>query len=175
MNDAINSHVIEGQTLEGFFASNLFAGLLLAGAVYFVYAIYWELTTGLSRRRLRAERGCQEILHENPYDVFGLNRFREIRARFKDHTVLEVGPARFAKNGNTFKSRVLGREIIMTIEPENLRTILATDFEHWHVGEHRKPCMQPVVGENSIVFVDGPAWKTVRTLYRPTFQQTLTR
>jgi len=51
---------------------------------------------------------------------------------------------------------VLGKTFVSTIEPENLKSVLATDFKNWRVGNERKKFLGPLLGEG-IFTSDGAA------------------
>jgi hypothetical protein len=50
---------------------------------------------------------------------------------------------------------------VFTIDPENMKTILSTDFEKWELGDRRKLMLQDLI-QNSIFVVDGKAWEHSR-------------
>jgi hypothetical protein len=52
-------------------------------------------------------------------------------------------------------------QIIFTIEPENIKTILATDFDNFELGQRRRTLMSHVIGPG-IFSNDGAAWKHSR-------------
>ena len=56
----------------------------------------------------------------------------------------------------------------MTIEPENIKAILSTNFKVWAMGDRRKAAFSPLLGKG-IFSVDGAAWQHSRDLLRPNF------
>ena len=56
----------------------------------------------------------------------------------------------------------------MTIEPENVKTMLATKFKDFSLGKGRKELFIPLLG-HGIFDTDGPAWERSRALIRPNF------
>ena len=54
---------------------------------------------------------------------------------------------------------------VMTIDPQNIDSILNTNFSLYSMG-HRGEYMGPLLGHHSILTVDGPEWKTRRTTVR---------
>ncbi|RAO64659.1 uncharacterized protein BHQ10_000671 [Talaromyces amestolkiae] len=73
--------------------------------------------------------------------------------------------------GNTFQT-ILGRTLIVTIEPENIRAILSRKFEDFDLGHFRNKSLEPLLG-TGIFTSDGEAWKHSRALVRPNFQRNL--
>lgn len=85
-------------------------------------------------------------------------------AAFKSHTFLAENYDRYQRMGvNTFSVVALGRKIHTTIEPENLKTIQATDFKKWGLGERRKVAFRPLLG-SGIFTEDGAHWQHSRSV-----------
>lgn len=61
--------------------------------------------------------------------------------------------------------------LISTTEPENLKSILATDFKSFELSQGRKQFLIPFLGEG-IFTTDGPAWQHSRDMLRPNFVRT---
>jgi hypothetical protein len=73
--------------------------------------------------------------------------------------MLKRSQERFAFVGrNTFEVLILGRSIVMTLEPENLKVIQALDHKKWHLGERRKTSFKPLLG-------DGKAFQSLDFLF----------
>lgn len=98
----------------------------VAGIAFFVYVVYnihWQLTIGAKRRRMIREKGCLPMKKLRTKDpIFGLDMFNQTRNSLKQHQLLNNQLLRF-KTGNTVTFPSLGRKIILTTEPENLKTI----------------------------------------------------
>lgn len=148
---------------------------LLAGAIilYTIYYLHWQLTVGANRRRMIRENGCKPIkLHpglNSPTErVFGTVIVRESMKAFKEHRLLEQAYNRFHKHGNTFEANLLAIKAIHTIEPDILKTMLATKFKDWNLPDQRKSSFLPLLG-HGIFTSDGAAWQHSRDLLRPNF------
>lgn len=101
--------------------------------------------------------------------VLGITKLRESAARIKDGSYLELCRHRFSCAGtNTFASTALGKTALDTCDPENVRTILATNFKDWALGEDRRSAFSPLLG-NGIFAADGHDWRISRTVLRPSF------
>jgi hypothetical protein len=89
------------------------------------------------------------------------NLIEQVKA-INSHTYLEMWISRYASIGKTFSSATMSiDQIIFTIEPENIKTILATDFDSFELGQRRRTLMGPVTGPG-IFSNDGAAWKHSR-------------
>lgn len=71
-------------------------------------------------------------------------------------------------NAQTGECRIAGRRIVFTIDHENIKAILATQFSDYGKGEpfHRE--WKPFLGD-SIFTTDGNLWHNSRQLIRPQF------
>lgn len=65
-----------------------------------------------------------------------------------------------------------GAQNIETIEPANVKAILATKFDDWVIGERRHRALRPCQGHN-IFTSDGAFWQHSRALLRPQFAREL--
>ena len=114
------------------------------------------------------EHGCKppkKLPIADPF--FGLDLLRRNVENLKKHKFLEGGKERFARMGNTFQSHMCGNTAIVTIEPENLKTVLSIRFKDWGLQAGRQPFV-PLLG-HGIFTTDGAAWHNSRELIRPNF------
>ena len=141
--------------------------------MYTLYYIYWELTVGASRRAMIKEHGCKPIKHSPdlnsfPNNIIGIKEVKRTLAATKEHRLLAHQRSRFLNNGNTTHTKVFFTDMIQTLEPENLKTMLALDFKKWGLGNRRKETFVPLLG-HGIFTTDGAAWHNSRELLRPNF------
>lgn len=94
-----------------------------------------------------------------------LSRFQNIKEVLhanKNHAWLDMWYRRYNRVASTFESATVSIDpIIFTNEPENIKTILATDFNTFDLGHRRKKLMNPIVGLG-IFSTDGQAWRHSR-------------
>ena len=64
----------------------------------------------------------------------GGSYYRETMQAFAEHRYLELMRARHEAGGYTFQSHSLTSRVINTSEPENIKAILATNFEDYSLG-----------------------------------------
>ncbi|KAL8861552.1 MAG: hypothetical protein Q9178_002076 [Gyalolechia marmorata] len=125
------------------------------------------------RRRLIREHGCNPIKNSselNPWKdaLFGWTQLAINRKAAKQRNLLEYSRGRFLRNGYTIHSKFGFDNIVFTVEPENLKTMLATKFHDWNLPDRRKAAFYPLLG-NGIFTSDGAPWQHSRELLRPNF------
>ena len=146
---------------------------VVATGVFIIFVLY-SLPVArqyLIRSKTIRERGCQpprSLPQRDP--LFGLDTalrmFRSYREGQRSADFKEQHDAL----GNTFQSVALGKRRIFTIEPDNLRSILLTDFKHWGVQPLRLPPWGPLVGKG-VMDTDGMYWKHSRDMVQPLFRK----
>ncbi|KAF2812906.1 cytochrome P450 [Mytilinidion resinicola] len=99
---------------------------------------------------------------------FGIDLILDTIRNAKNHRHLEGTWHRYEKFGNTFTSRLINCHTVFTIDPENIKTILATKFEDFKLSTIRVDAMVPIFG-HGIFTTDGKARQHSRALLRPTF------
>ncbi|KAL8946193.1 MAG: hypothetical protein Q9222_007384 [Ikaeria aurantiellina] len=148
----------------------LFVGLLICYAAYFVH---WQLTVGARRRRLIKEHGCKPLNNNaelNPWKdfLFGWTQMVAAEKAFKQLRLLDFHKERFLRHGNTIHFKIGFTDIWSTVEPENVKAMLAINFKDWNLPDRRKQAFTPLFG-NGIFTTDGTAWQHSRDLLRPNF------
>lgn len=68
----------------------------------------------------------------------------------------------------TAETRLIGRRVIITADPENIKAILATQFGDYGKGEPFHKRWSDFLGD-SVFTTDGPTWHNSRQLIRPQF------
>jgi cytochrome P450 len=123
----------------------------------------------LARRRLINDNGCKPcpyVFNKDP--ILGLDVLRDNLKNSKNRRVLEGNRDRLKKfNSNTFHSRIIHMPVIVTVEPENIKTILSLKFKDYSFGA-RQETFEPLLG-NGIFNSDGERWANSRHLLRPNF------
>ncbi|PIA97616.1 Cytochrome P450 52E1 [Cercospora beticola] len=102
----------------------------------------------------------------------GLSVVKDGMRAMKDHRLLELSSNRFGAIGsNTVHVKFPGGHFYETADPENLKTMLSSDFRKWGLAKARKDTFRPVMGEG-IFIAEGAKWKHSRALLRPMFSRT---
>ncbi|KAF9891256.1 hypothetical protein FE257_004820 [Aspergillus nanangensis] len=106
-----------------------------------------------------------KAFNKDPF--FGLDTIpASIRAR-RQHRLLDRNCSAFRLCGNTFTVRELHRHAIVTIEPDNIKTVLSLNFHDYGIS-HRQTPFEPLLGRG-IFDTDGEHWAASRALIRPSF------
>ena len=97
-----------------------------------------------------------------PVKLSRVQNIKEVLHANKNHAWLDMWYRRYSRVAPTFESATVSFDpIIFTNEPENIKTILATDFNTFDLGHRRKKLMDPIVGPG-IFSTDGQAWRHSR-------------
>ena len=144
---------------------------ILVGAfvLVFLFLVTQRITTYLVHQKLIKQHGCQppaKLPHKDPF--FGIDEIRDALRAAKSKTFLERKRGQYEQHGNTFSSRLSTLDVISTIEPENVKTVLSTKFADYVVGFPRRNAFSPLLG-NSIILSDGARWEHSRALLRSCF------
>ena len=135
----------------------------------FLYYLHYQLTVGASRRRIIRENGCKPPVKYPHIDhIMGTDLFFTNLKALRANRFLPTMRERFATYGNTFQLKLMGADVIVTVEPENLKTILSLKFKEFGLGQRRKTAMLPLLGYG-IFTTDGGAWQHSREMLRPNF------
>ncbi|GLA43641.1 hypothetical protein AnigIFM63309_001572 [Aspergillus niger] len=122
----------------------------------------------LKRRQFARRHGCEPVARSFSKDPFlGMDTILGTMRTRREHRILERSCNLFRTLGNTFTVKELGRSAILTIEPENIKTVLSLNFNDYSL-KHRYEAMKPLLGEG-IFNTDGHHWATSRALIRPSF------
>jgi cytochrome P450 len=136
------------------------------------YRIYWETTTGAARRALAKKHGCLPAKqHRSKYPSFGLDIAWVNNSAYREHRLLESWATSLtSSNSHTLTTKILGQAIYWTDDPENVKTMLATNFDQWSLGQERIQHMSSFLGLG-IFTSEGAAWKHSREMLRPCFER----
>jgi cytochrome P450 len=141
--------------------------LALVAAVIGLFACIY-IRRFIVRRQFAHTHGCRPVAGTVNKDPFlGLDTIPGTIRALKQHKVLERGCELFSVYGNTFKLKELHVSAILTVEPENIKTILSLKFSDYGIG-HRLQAFKPLLGQG-IFDTDGDHWASSRALVRPSF------
>ncbi|KAL3463005.1 n-alkane-inducible cytochrome P450 [Aspergillus heterothallicus] len=140
-------------------------------ALVFVLAasfVFISVRRYIIRRQFALGHGCQPVAKSSNWEPFlGLDTIPGTIRALRQHTILERTRELFRVHGNTFTVKELQRRAIVTIEPENIKTVLSLKFKDYGIG-HRLEPFRPLLGEG-IFDTDGDHWAASRALIRPSF------
>ncbi|CVL02464.1 related to cytochrome P450 alkane hydroxylase [Fusarium mangiferae] len=139
-------------------------------AIYTLRIIGTRITTTRARRKFREQHGCAPVTCQLPLKdpFFGIDFILKLMRVFKEKRLLETFANDFYKTvGITFLVERGSQQTIFTIDPENIKTVLALKFKDYGLA-FRAPLFNPVTGGGMFVS-DGEEWAHSRALMRPTF------
>lgn len=129
----------------------LTAGLSILVIAYFRISRYFEV------RRFQKLHNCQPPIRAPQSErIIGLSAFLKVLSFRRDHVSLEQTLKRGLEVGWTNTAVILGQNLVLTCDPENLKTVLATNFLDYGLGP-RIHFMGPLLGEG-IFTLDDVAW-----------------
>ena len=118
------------------------------------------------QRKFRPGPDFQHTLHlARNHPVFGIGLLVKSYLEIRRKEYLKASQERFFRYGNTYKTNMMGTNAILTIDPENIRTILALNISDYSVGARRANAFVPYLG-HGIISVDGDTWMKSRQLFR---------
>lgn len=124
----------------------------------------------LHHRRFARLYGCQPVARSyNKEPLLGLDKLPQTILAVQQHRVLQLGSELFKLLGNTFTVKELHRQAIVTVEPENIKTVLSLKFQDYGIS-HRLEAFRPLLGLG-IFDSDGEHWASSRALIRPSFSR----
>ncbi|KAM5346779.1 hypothetical protein ACJ41O_009784 [Fusarium nematophilum] len=131
-------------------------------ALYFRSRYYW-----LNKMRTHGTQPAPLYPHRDP--ILGTDWIVDLSKAFRSYTVLQVWHDLFWSVGNTYWAQNIGTWIVMTNEPENVKALLSSHFESWHILGLRQQAMVLALGPRAIFSVNGQAWHESRAMIRPSF------
>ena len=137
--------------------------------IFLVKSLLSYIRVKLRRRSLARRFGCKPVKTYRQYDKFlGLLFLYQNIRNYQAQTFLESWERYLAKTGRTLEFWLLGQRMLVTSDPENLKTILATSFDDFEKGPRVRAGFAPLIG-NGIFGADGKDWHEARALLRPSF------
>jgi len=144
-------------------AYNVYA---LAFVGLFTVYIAKQVASYISVARFKKSHGCKpEYKLPQSERILGYGLFKEQTAASRNKELLEVSAKRYEVNGNTWSAVVLGKKFYNTIEPENIKAVLATNFKDFGLGG-RLESFGDLLGRG-IFTSDGAHWEHSRVSLFP--------
>lgn len=138
------------------------------GVLYYIgqcFVIFW------SRQKQKSQHGCKPPKKYPVWDpLFGVDVIYDAVRAVKRKTFLSEKQSHYEAYGNTHSSRLTTFPVISTIEPENIKTVLSTNFKDFVVGSPRRRAFGPIIA-NSILIADGVEWEHSRAFLKPSFNR----
>jgi cytochrome P450 len=140
--------------------------IALFTAVYTTFLVLRYFQQLYKHRKQARSLRCQPPI-EGQAGIFGISAFLRLKKAVKEKRWIELIAEQYVKYGNTFTQSIFGRPMVATIEPENLKALLATQFNDFELGTRHQE-FYPLLGDG-IFTLDGAGWSHARALLRPQF------
>jgi len=143
-------------------------GLIALTFVVVVAVGRWAVSL-IRVHQFKRKMGCKPAAQWGQLDpVLGIDQFRIFKQNALERRVLEGLTQRYlTTDRHTQTLRLMGRSLVMTCEPENVKAVLATKFHDFGLGS-RIGAMGRLLG-HGIFTTDGTHWEHSRALIRPSF------
>lgn len=142
--------------------------LVAFAGLYIGVRIVQSVRSSYRNRQLARSLSCKPA-YIAPSGPFGLVAFYRVSQAVKEKRWLPWVEYEFRKHGTTFMEPIFGRDIFMTCNPENIKALLATQFNDFGLG-NRYQHFLPLLGVG-IFTLDGAGWSHSRALLRPQFSR----
>jgi len=140
---------------------NLFSYPILFFILLSLYTIFRKVQLAVTKHRFTKDYGCKPVPKFPQSDpILGTDWFRAQLKAYKSNSFLEAAHERYKQVGLTFSGTTIGRVFFLTVDPENIRAMLAKDFDNFGLGP-RIHAMGPFLG-SGIFTTDGKAWEHSR-------------
>lgn len=137
--------------------------LTIIGLIGFTYFILHEL----KNRYIKWKWNCGEAPYlKGSGWLFSRNWVVFLKAK-RNGEMLEFIWNIFKEQGESFRITIGGMALFATADPENIKAVLATQFNDFALG-FRNSHFKPLLGDG-IFTLDGGGWKHSRSLLRPNF------
>ncbi|KAI2618233.1 putative N-alkane-inducible cytochrome P450 [Hypoxylon sp. NC1633] len=122
----------------------------------------------LEVRAFKRKHNCQPPPYEAQLEhIIGISAIRRLRRERQQRITLQETARRSRELGCTSSIVMAGQNFTVTCDPENLKTMLATNFADYGIGPREIP-LGPVL-DGGIFISDDEAWQHSRALIRPAF------
>ncbi|KAF8533882.1 cytochrome P450 [Trichophaea hybrida] len=141
--------------------------LVLSG--FLLYRILSALLLWRNNRAFARKHGCKPP-RRFPSGIYGLSNFWKVIAAAERKEHVQFIADRYKPGWYTFVVNIFGSDVVQTVEPENIKTVLATLFKDFSLGPVRQEAFHAMLGDG-IFTLDGKGWEYSRSLLRPQFSR----
>jgi cytochrome P450 len=147
------------------YASAIPAWCAIPVVAVFVYAV--KKHSFLRSMRINGCKPAPVYPHRDRF--LGIDWLIDMAKAAKANRILQTWDKLYKTVGSTFWVQNVGSWIVMTNEPENVKAVLATQFESWPIGSVRQSFAILALGRHAIFSVNGSEWQHARAMIRPSF------
>jgi cytochrome P450 len=147
--------------------------LIVIGACLVLWLLQYYVSVFFQNRRLQrisAQRNCAPPPTRRLRWPFGIERVVRI-LKFRGDLLDDIISMIFFRQRAwtlAVEMPLMKHPIVSTVEPANLKAMLATDFANWGVGPRRLLQLGPFLGLG-VFTADGESWTQARGLLKPVF------
>ena len=129
--------------------------------VFLLVVVSWYIGKAVRVARFKTQHGCQPIYNRLPQfeRIVGVDLYRTQIGASKDGRILELAQGRYDKYGKTWSARMMGQTYVNTIDIENIKTILASNFKDFGLGQ-RQEAFGAMLGRG--IFTTGKSLSQIR-------------
>lgn len=140
-------------------------GVVVLIAMLAIHYVYTEIKYAYLARKW----GTKEPFNTNNY-FLGLDIFWKVRKLRQDGNLSDFQKEHYDHLGvDTFMARVVLKRLLHTMNPENIKAVVSTQFDDFGIGS-RKPLFRPLLG-GGVFASDGEQWKHTRAMLKPQFSR----
>ncbi|KAJ5726825.1 Cytochrome P450 E-class CYP52 [Penicillium malachiteum] len=140
--------------------------VVLVGGSFLTY-LFVSYLLQLHHHRKQAKAWHCEPCPSGSKGLFGIPAFLSLSKAVREKRWIDHISDLYGVHGTTFKNTIFGRAMVSTIEPENVKAILATQFHDFSLGTRHEQ-FDPLLGDG-IFTLDGAGWSHARGLLRLQF------
>lgn len=131
--------------------------------------LFNKYTVRQRQKQYARENGCKPITAKFPLmdPIFGIDQIIAKLRLLKQNRLLESNHQSLLTLGPTWGTKVFGHTVVVTSEPENVKTILSLKFKDFGLGA-REQTLGRLLG-SGIFTTDGERWAHSRAMIRPNF------
>ena len=138
--------------------NQLSGSLVAALTVLRVFQVLGKVRQRWTRYKFAASKQCQSAVHfPHRAPFMGLDFFLQLVRSTKEGRRMESAKQLYDKYGRTWQSTSFGRGIVNTIDPSNIQSVMANDFESWGLESRRYPAAAPFMGRG-VFTSNGSFW-----------------
>lgn len=136
--------------------------------ILILWAVVYIIVDWFTEQWLLRKLRCRPVNTYVTDGVYGLKFMIEMLGMKSKGTMVDYARERYDIIGaDTFKFRIGGSKMVSTKDPENIKAMLATQFNDFALGL-RHAQFKPLLGDG-IFTLDGEGWKHSRAMLRPQF------
>lgn len=129
-----------------------------------VVVFYYAITT-ISKRitnyKFSRERGCGAPNRMPQIErILGLSFALSVRRAGIEKRLLQLNAERHEKFGDTYTATLMGKDVVLSRDPENVKAVLSSQFKDFGLGQ-RFEMMKDLLGRG-IFTADGAHWEYSR-------------